>query len=47
MRLWDSLLSAEGSDDNCRFKFIDFVAVALVQGVSVKILEENDFAGCM
>ena len=49
MRLWDSLLSAEGEElkGNCRFQFIDFVAVALVQGVSVKILEENDFAGCM
>ena len=51
MRLWDSLLSAEGTEDglygNCRFQFVDFVAVALVQGVSVRILQEKDFAGCM
>ena len=37
MRLWDSLLSAEGEITEgkyMRFQFIDFIAVALVQGVS-------------
>ena len=50
MRLWDSLLSAEGElteGKYLRFQFIDFIAVALVQGVSEKIIENDDFSSCM
>jgi len=50
MRLWDSLLSAEGDtteDKYTRFQFIDFIAVALVQGVSEQIHENDDFSSCM
>ena len=51
IRLWDTLLSAEPIDSDMRglakYQFIDFVVVALVQGISVKILNDGDFAGCM
>ena len=52
MRLWDTLMSAEGSQidrekGQKRFQFIDFVVVALVQGVGDIIKRENDFAACM
>ena len=72
LRLWDTLLAAEGPeppavdeslgfDDDFesvdiqppetrigRFTFIDFIAVALVKNVRVKLLEsDGDFAECM
>ena len=53
MRLWDTLMSAEGTQINreigqTRFQFIDFVVVALVQGIGHIIRgKETDFACIM
>jgi len=55
MRLWDTLLAAEGpnEDENPmisedervkRFAYIDFVVVAAVMGVRDKVVKGNDFA---
>ena len=56
MRLWDSLLSAEGPSEDSevmegkmmRFAYIDFIAVALVKNIRTQIIESRgDFAVCM
>ena len=56
MRLWDTLLAAEGpsnDDDNPmmndeakvkRFTYMDFIVVAAVINVREKVVEGNDFA---
>ena len=50
MRIWDTVFCAEPLENDKgvkRFSFINYIAVALVQGVRVSIVRENDFAVCM
>jgi len=55
MRLWDTLLAAEGPNDDenpmiaddhrvKRFTYMDFVVCAAVMGVREKVIKGNDFA---
>jgi hypothetical protein len=52
MRVWDTIFCAEPPQLReelkvKRFSFINYIAVALVRGVRVSIVRENDFAVCM
>lgn len=53
LRLWDALLAADapGVSTNKKsehsFQYLDFIAVALAQGVGLRIQYLNEFSACM